>query len=544
MDSFSSNLTVSEYTMDSTVYSSHGFLKDPEHVSRAVKWMYILTLPSLMTILWAVWAFVLRLYLLRRYYEKQGIRFVKNLYAVVGAEMRVTTLQEKNKGHDWLYTDHPTNLFGTVRGFTLQLYATSAEVCEELIAKTGKHVDRNTPALFSFGRLSPHAVTFIPMTQRRFKERKINLTSGMKDSKRLYDIVDRQAKETLVRFNAKDGSGTVINILELLNYWTRESSGENIWGKNNINRYLEVLDSNGNLVSLPFMTALNHTFTELRFYAYRFWNRVCFPLAALPLTKESRRLQYNIRLLRKATEDMMTTPEHGAVAATVQKANSAFGIPDRLTRDDLVAGTIAGLDTIKATVMGTLFHLLKPEHMSWRQQILDEINELRETPGDSYVKLSHAPKLNAFILESMRWEPPGSLINNSATEDFDLTVGGQQYKIKSGTRIVTCIHALHQNEESWSNRVSSDMAPVSEFDPSRFLGRADQISGSFCYMPFGKGPRRCPGQGAGILMVKVFIANFLSHNSKCWIAIPEKQSKDVTWFHINSKASFDIHCDD
>lgn len=506
--------------------------------------MYFLAVPSVTTILWLIWAFVLRLYLLRRFYEKQGIRFVKNCYPVLGAEMRVSMLQGKNKSHDWLYTERPTNLFGTVRGFSVQLYGTSAECCEELIAKTGKHVDRNTPALFSFGRLSPYALTFLPINKWRFRERKVTLTRGMKDNKRLYDIVTRQVEEALARFKVKNGSGTTINIRELLNHWTRESSGEYIWGKSNINRYLEVIDCNGELKSLPFMTALNQTFTELRFYASRFWNRVCFPLAALPLTKESRRLDYNIKLLRKATEDMMTTPEEEAVAANVQEANGTLGIPIGMTRDDLVTATIAGLDTIKSTVMGTLFHLLEPANLSWRQQILAEINELKAVPGDMYVKLSHAPKLNAFIHEALRYEPPGSLINNAAVKDFDLAVGGQHFKIKSGTRIVTCIHALHQNEESWRQRVCDDMAPLDEFDPSRFLQRTDDIVGSFCFMPFGKGPRRCPGQGAGVMMVKVFIAAFLSHNYNCRMSVPENQTKDITWFNIYSKASFDTHCDD
>ena len=48
-----------------------------------------------------------------------------------------------------------------------------------------------------------------------------------------------------------------------------------------------------------------------------------------------------------------------------------------MTRDDLVTGTIAGPDTIKATVMGTLFHLLEPGSLSWRQQIPAEINQLQ-----------------------------------------------------------------------------------------------------------------------------------------------------------------------
>ena len=215
-----------------------------------------------------------------------------------------------------------------------------------------------------------------------------------------------------------------------------------------------------------------------------------------------------------------------------------------MTRDDLVTATIAELDTIKSTVMGTRSHLLEPSNLSWRQQILAEINELKAKPGDLYVNLSHARKLNAFIHEALRYEPPGSLINNAAVKDFNLAVGDRENKIQSGTRIVTCIHALHQNEESWHKRVADNMAPLDAFDPTRFLDRADDIVRLFCFMQFGKGPRRCPGRGAGVMMVMVFIIAFLSHNFDCRMFVPENQTKDITWFNIYSKASFDIHCDD
>ena len=241
MEQFASDFTAPEGHIDPTLHTSYDSLNDPDQISRADKWMYFLAVPTVTTVLWLLWAFVLRLYLLRQYYEKQGIRFVKNCYAVLRAEMRVSMLQGKNKSHGWLYTERLTDLFGTVRGFSVQLYGTSAELCEELIAKTGKHVDRNTPALFSFGRLSLYALTFLPITKWRFRERNVTLTRGMKDNKRMYEIVARQAEEALARFKVKNSSGATINIRELLNHWTRESSGEFIWGKNNVNRYWKCL---------------------------------------------------------------------------------------------------------------------------------------------------------------------------------------------------------------------------------------------------------------------------------------------------------------
>ena len=126
MEHFARNTSAPKDYPGSTLHISYDVLQDPSQLSRVDKWTYFLAVPTVTSIIWMLWAYVLRLYLLRRYYEKQGIRFIKNCYAVLGAEMRVSRLQGKNKSHDWLYTEHPTDLFGTVRGFSVQLYGTSA----------------------------------------------------------------------------------------------------------------------------------------------------------------------------------------------------------------------------------------------------------------------------------------------------------------------------------------------------------------------------------------------------------------------------------
>src|SRR3981189_83539 len=119
---------------------------------RDLLFSYLLAIFAFLTSISAFWLCVGRNYLLRRYYERQGVMFVRDCHAIIGAEMRVSELRQKNKSHDRLYTEQQTDLVGTIRGFSIQLYGTSAEVCEKLIQRTGTHIDRKTPALFSFGR--------------------------------------------------------------------------------------------------------------------------------------------------------------------------------------------------------------------------------------------------------------------------------------------------------------------------------------------------------------------------------------------------------
>src|SRR5437762_2777703 len=96
-------------------------------------WKYILAVSAAVISLSVFWVLILRTYLLRLYYERQGIVFVKDCHAVIGAELQVSKLRKRNKSHDWLYIEQSKDLVGTIRGFSVQLYATSAEVCEKVV---------------------------------------------------------------------------------------------------------------------------------------------------------------------------------------------------------------------------------------------------------------------------------------------------------------------------------------------------------------------------------------------------------------------------
>ena len=157
--------------------------------------------------------------------------------------------------------------------------------------------------------------------------------------------------------------------------------------------------------------------------------------------------------------------------------------------------------------------------------------------------LASSASIRSAAAQVVAMGPLDALINNAAVKDFELSFQGKVFKIKAGTRIVTSIHALHQNEESW-REVAGEMSPLTVFDPSRFLRYGEKLIGSSCFMPFGKGPRRCPGQAAGVLMVKSFLKVFVQRYFNCRMVFPENQTKDASRFHVYSKATFDIICDE
>jgi cytochrome P450 len=419
----------------------------------------------------------------RRYYEKQGIKFVRT-YPFIGSEVDVTDLIGTNRTRDYLYVGaNTTDFVGSIRGFDIQLYAVNKDTTEVLVKPStiGVYTDRDTPALYSFGQLSPSALTFTPIRTTHFSERKSNILKGF-ELERMNEISRRLAQDYTVKYAGAD----VLDMKRIVRDWTRDVMGEFVWGRKAMNASVSYKDRDGDRQQVPFMFALNETFTRLRFYSNRFWNRVYFPIATWPVTTEARRLQYNIRSLQAhLAEALGEEPAPGSVSDEVMRENGQLGIPLDITRDDLLTVSIAGLDTVQSMILASLWYLLLPENGRWRDAILAGDEAERERVVD------------ACINEAIRIDPPGSVINNRAIKDFPLEVSGRHYRLKKGTRVMPNIHALHAEYGS-------------AYEPERFL---DPQSRRDAYvMPFGKGRRSCPGQRIGVLMAKNYVGEFITRN--------------------------------
>jgi len=303
-----------------------------------------------------LWKAVISVYILKRFYEKQGIPFVNDCHVVIGAELEVSKLFKKNKTHDWLSLQKSGNdLIGTIRGFSVQLFAVDPEISLQLIHNAGTNVERDTPALHSFGRLSPNAITFKPSDGPFFKERKLVLQRIQKETSKLNEIAFSTAEDYLSKYEINNGSNKEFDVKELLAGWTRETSGTFIWGTKVSDICVKIINEHGNIESMKLMTALNLTFTDLRFYSHEIWNRIFFPLSSLPITFEARRLSSNIDTVIKEIDKIIINPEPNSIAEYVIKSNSQIGIPAKYSRDDLIAATVAGLDTVKSATMSTIW---------------------------------------------------------------------------------------------------------------------------------------------------------------------------------------------
>lgn len=191
-------------------------------------------------------------------------------------------LKSSNRSHDWLYSDTSACLVGTIRGSQIQLYSTSSEVNQQLYEMAEKF-ERDSPGLYSFGRLSPEAIPFAQYSDKFFKQRKAALMKGLhNNTQRLYQIAYKNTKNLLSKHNLFDGSGAMADLKQLLTAWSRNTSGEFIWGRISVTREVQIINAEHEIVSLPLMSALNQIDSDLRFHSYKLLNRIYNPLVSLP----------------------------------------------------------------------------------------------------------------------------------------------------------------------------------------------------------------------------------------------------------------------
>jgi cytochrome P450 family 135 len=112
--------------------------------------------------------------------------------------------------------------------------------------------------------------------------------------------------------------------------------------------------------------------------------------------------------------------------------------------------------------------------------------EVRSGEEDSY--------LDAVVKETMRLCPGAPIVVRRILEPMRL--GG--YEIPAGTTVAPCVHLVHRREDVYPN--------PREFRPERFLERP---AGTYTWIPFGGGVRRCIAAAYAQLLMKRVITTLL-----------------------------------
>jgi cytochrome P450 len=167
---------------------------------------------------------------------------------------------------------------------------------------------------------------------------------------------------------------------------------------------------------------------------------------------------------RRLAEDLA---ERDDILSMLVAARHEDGSPmsDAEIRDELLTLLVAGHETTATALSWAMERLVRhPEK-------LERLRAEALAGGDE-------PYLTATIQETLRLRPVIVIVIRKLTEPVE--IGG--YELPAGASVTPCIHLVHRNPEVYPE--------PERFLPERFL---DNPPGTYTWIPFGGGVRRCLG---------------------------------------------------
>ena len=193
-------------------------------------------------------------------------------------------------------------------------------------------------------------------------------------------------------------------------------------------------------------------------------------------------------------------------------------------KGNLLTLMLAGEDTTAHSLSWIIYFLCQnPDVQTKIQQEVDTIlttdNYLKE-----YSNHSDFIYIEAVINESLRLKSVAPLLLLEPLEDIEI----ENYLFKKETKIVALTHFASLTEDYFSDSET--------FNPDRWLEKKEipskcPMHNEDAFMPFGFGPRFCPGKNLAILEMKVVLSMILK-NFTIEMVTPISQIKEIMAFAL------------
>eukprot|EP00258_Populus_trichocarpa_P014133 XP_002325975.2 beta-amyrin 28-oxidase [Populus trichocarpa] len=165
---------------------------------------------------------------------------------------------------------------------------------------------------------------------------------------------------------------------------------------------------------------------------------------------------------------------------------------------DRVVGLLFGShDTTSASISMAMYYLAGNPHVYTK--VLKEQMEIQKlkAPGEllTWNDIQKMKYTWCVVCEVMRLSPPGQGGFREAITDFSYA----GFTIPKGWKVHWSVHSTHKNPKYFPD--------PEKFDPSRFEGKDIE---PYSFVPFGGGPRMCPGKEYARLAILVFMHNVVT----------------------------------
>uniref|UniRef100_A0A1A9UXZ0 Cytochrome P450 n=1 Tax=Glossina austeni TaxID=7395 RepID=A0A1A9UXZ0_GLOAU len=196
--------------------------------------------------------------------------------------------------------------------------------------------------------------------------------------------------------------------------------------------------------------------------------------------------------------------------------------------DEQIAGNtttvlIDGFETVAVVVAHCLLLLARNERVQTKlRATLNENESLL-----SYDELMNLRYLDQCIQETLRLFPPLTTLFKLCVESITIKVNesGKHVNLKAGDSVYISSYSFHHDanyfaypEDFWPERFNEELGGIKKF---REMG---------VFLPFGDGPRMCPGLKLGLSEIKVAIFKLV----KNFIITPTKNTRIDNRLEINS----------
>ena len=180
---------------------------------------------------------------------------------------------------------------------------------------------------------------------------------------------------------------------------------------------------------------------------------------------------------RRSAEDL---EERDDIMSLLLQARHEDGSPmsDIELRDELMTLLVAGHETTATALAWGIERLVR------HPDKLERLHEEAIAGGDEYV--------DAVAKETLRLRPVIPIVVRRVTEPVEIG----DFTIPKGWKVAPCIYLMHRHADAYAPDPTA-------FRPERFL---EQPAGTYTWIPFGGGIRRCIGASFAVVEMKTVLA--------------------------------------